>query len=174
MCFSLLACLTMRSMLTLGSFGDKTCSFNSWVLTFTVDSSCDETSFHDGVRASMGVDTMNQRESHFSPHSEWRNEGRHFFFAWHSRDARDTEGTSLGRYHQRVRSRMLGQRLVDAVAADQRTDGHLDTDIDVRVTSKSIFPMLTSASSRIVELRGDLGAECIVHQLHSTQLQRLK
>ena len=45
----------------------------------TADASCDETSFHDGVPAPMGVDTTHGREIHFSPHSEWRNEGRHFF-----------------------------------------------------------------------------------------------
>ena len=49
---------------------------------------------------------------------------------------------------------MSGQCLVDAVAADQRTDGHVDTDIDVRVTSSSIFAMLTSASSRTVKSPG--------------------
>ena len=31
---SFFACLAMRSMLTFGSFGDRTCSFNSLVLTF--------------------------------------------------------------------------------------------------------------------------------------------
>ena len=34
LCFSLLACLAIRSMLSPGSFGDRTCSFNSLRLTF--------------------------------------------------------------------------------------------------------------------------------------------
>ena len=49
---------------------------------------------------------------------------------------------------------MRGQCLVDAVAADPRTDGHVDTDIDVRVTRSSIFAMLMSASRRTVKSPG--------------------
>ena len=69
-------------------------------------------------------------------------EGRHCF-AQNSRVARDAGGSLGGRKHERVRRRMTGQcpttgqRLVDAVAGDQRTDRHHDTDIDVRVTSQA-------------------------------------
>ena len=69
--------------------------------------------------------------------------GRHCF-AWYSRDAREDPG--IAREHERVCRRKTGQcpttghRLVDAVTGDQITDSHLDTDIDVRVTSQSCCP----------------------------------
>ena len=47
--------------------------------------------------------------------------------------------------------RMTCQCLVDAVAGDPRIDCHRDTDLDVRVTSQSNFPMPTSASGRAVK-----------------------
>ena len=52
---------------------------------------------------------------------------------------------------------MTGQCLLDVVAVDQRTDVHLDTDIDVRVTSKSLIAMLTSA--RVAFLNNDRTAQ---------------
>ena len=42
-----------------------------------------------------------------------------------------------------------GLRLVDAVTGDQSTDSHLDTDIDVRVTSPTLFFL----SGRLVQLQ---------------------
>ena len=71
--------------------------------------------------------------------------GRHFF-AWYSRDACDAGGSLVARKHERVwmgmthRCSAAVQRLVDAVTRDQSTDRHLDTDIDVRVTSQPRFP----------------------------------
>ena len=71
--------------------------------------------------------------------SECRSEGTS---AWHSRDVRDAEGSLVGCNHERVRRQIVGrrpttgQRLVDAVTGDQSTDRHLDTDINVRATSR--------------------------------------
>ena len=49
------------------------------------------------------------------------------------------EAALLGREHERVRNRMTGQSLVEAVAGDQSAGSHFDTDIDVRVTSQLLF-----------------------------------
>ena len=46
----------------------------------------------------------------------------------------------LAASHQRVRSPMTRQNLVGTVTGDQCTDSHLDTDIDVSVTSSLRFP----------------------------------
>ena len=50
------------------------------------------------------------------------------------------------KHEQRVCRRMTGQRPVDAVTGNQSTDNHLNTDIDVRVTS------LVLLSGRLVQL----------------------
>ena len=70
------------------------------------------------------------REIHRSPCSQCRSVGRRCF-ACYSRDARDAEGRTADRKHDRARMRTTGQRpttgqrLVDATTGDQRTDSHL-------------------------------------------------
>ena len=59
-------------------------------------------------------------------------------FAWHSSYDREAGGGLVGRRHERVRSRMTVRSVVRAAAGDPRHDSHLDTDIDVRVTTVAI------------------------------------
>ena len=54
-----------------------------------------------------------------------------------STDARDAGGSFFGRKRERARRRMKCQSLVEVVAGDPCSDRHLDTNIDVRVTSQS-------------------------------------
>ena len=79
-----------------------------------------------------GGDPTVGREIHRCPRHECRSKGRHRF-PWYSKAARGAGGSD--RKHERVRSRMTSQGLVDAVAGDPRTDRHLDVDIDARLTN---------------------------------------
>ena len=71
-----------------------------------------------------GLDPTHERESHRCHRSGCRSAGRPYF-AGHSRDVRDAGGSLVGRKNERVRSRMTGQSVVDAVTGDHSTDSNL-------------------------------------------------
>ena len=71
-----------------------------------------------------GVDPTRERESHRCHRSGCRSVGRPCFVG-HSRDVRDAGSSPVGRKNERVRSRMTGQSMVDAVTSDHSTDSHL-------------------------------------------------
>ena len=86
--------------------------------------------------------------------SRWGRGKAHHCFAWFSRDVRDAGGSLVERKHERAHSRMAGQRLVETVAGDPRSDRHLDTAIDVRVARQPFFFSLDGRP-----LQGHLQAE---------------
>ena len=92
----------------------------------------------------FGCRPTHEGEIHCCLCSECRSAGRHCF-AWHSRDVRDAGGSLVSREHERVCRRVTGQcpttgqRLFDAVTGDQRSDSHLDTNIDVRAPVSLVF-----------------------------------
>ena len=104
-------------------------------------------SFHQRGR-DFKVGVKARRDKHCSLRSICRCIGRHCC-ACLSKNVGGAGSSLVERKHKRVHNRMTG--LVDAVAGDPRTDRHLDTDIDVRVTSQSNFEIPTSASGRTVK-----------------------
>ena len=70
-------------------------------------------------------------------------------------------GSFIDRKHKRVHDRMTSQCLVHAVAGDQRTDRHLDTDTDVRATSPSTAQPFVPGCSFSSSGVGDLGTTLV-------------
>ena len=97
---------------------------------------------------------MHGRDIHRCRRSECRSEGRHCF-AWDSRDAPDAGASTGERWAIAPR-----QVLVDAVAGDQSTDRHPDTDIDVHVTSQPCFLGREAGANALVSRTQKTSREC--------------
>ena len=112
-----------------------------------------------------GVDSTRERETHCCPRSECRSVGRHWF-ACHSRNARDTGGSLVGREHERVCRRVTGH----CATAGQRLDDTVDRRPKYRQPSRYRDGRLCHQSAMFLER--EAGAVAFASRAQKTSRER--
>ena len=85
----------------------------------------------------------------------------HRCFALYSRDARDVGGSLVGRTHERVRRRTTGRNSNTGQHSVDALTGHLNTDIDARVTSQPSFLGRKAGANTHASRAQETSRECI-------------